>query len=56
LLANQWNRSWGDDGYFLIKRGTNECGIEEGVVAELPLRVKLVKTMGDSSSTQDQFI
>ncbi|KAH0887569.1 hypothetical protein HID58_049998, partial [Brassica napus] len=36
LLANQWNRSWGDDGYFKIKRGTNECGIEHGVVAGLP--------------------
>lgn len=36
LVANQWNRSWGDDGYFMIKRGTNECGIEEDVVAGLP--------------------
>ncbi|KAM0957759.1 hypothetical protein ACFX13_026433 [Malus domestica] len=36
LLANQWNRSWGDDGYFKIRRGTNECGIEEDVVAGLP--------------------
>ncbi|KAF7818055.1 cathepsin B-like protease 2 [Senna tora] len=34
LLANQWNRSWGDDGYFMIRRGTNECGIEEEVVAD----------------------
>lgn len=36
LMANQWNRSWGDDGYFKIRRGTNECGIEEEVVAGLP--------------------
>ncbi|XP_026434974.1 cathepsin B-like protease 2 [Papaver somniferum] len=36
LLANQWNRSWGDDGYFKIRRGTNECGIEEEVVAGMP--------------------
>ncbi|XP_061366207.1 cathepsin B-like protease 2 [Gastrolobium bilobum] len=36
LLANQWNRSWGDDGYFKIRRGTNECGIEEDVTAGLP--------------------
>ncbi|KAI3915047.1 hypothetical protein MKW92_028211 [Papaver armeniacum] len=36
LLANQWNRSWGDDGYFKIRRGTNECGIERGVVAGMP--------------------
>ncbi|GMH20843.1 hypothetical protein Nepgr_022685 [Nepenthes gracilis] len=37
LLANQWNRSWGDDGYFKIKRGTNECGIEDDVIAGLQL-------------------
>ncbi|GAB2298129.1 Cathepsin B-like protease 3 [Dionaea muscipula] len=36
LLANQWNRGWGDDGCFKIKRGTNECGIEDDVVAGLP--------------------
>lgn len=36
LLANQWNRGWGDDGYFKIIRGTNECGIEEEVVAGMP--------------------
>ncbi|MCL7037058.1 hypothetical protein MKW94_020971 [Papaver nudicaule] len=36
LLANQWNRNWGDDGYFKIRRGTNECGIEEEVVAGMP--------------------
>ncbi|XP_019155669.1 PREDICTED: cathepsin B [Ipomoea nil] len=36
LLANQWNRSWGDDGYFQIVRGTNECGIEEDVTAGMP--------------------
>ncbi|OIW11055.1 hypothetical protein TanjilG_22862 [Lupinus angustifolius] len=36
LLANQWNRSWEDDGYFKIKRGTNECGIEDDITAGLP--------------------
>ncbi|EPS69258.1 hypothetical protein M569_05509 [Genlisea aurea] len=36
ILANQWNRSWGDEGYFKILRGVNECGIEEAVVAGLP--------------------
>ena len=36
LLANQWNRGWGDNGYFKIRRGTNECGIEGDVVAGLP--------------------
>ncbi|KAH9624616.1 hypothetical protein KSS87_010319 [Heliosperma pusillum] len=48
LLANQWNRSWGDDGYFMIKRGTNECGIEEDVVAGLPSSRNLVREVGDS--------
>ncbi|KAF9688004.1 hypothetical protein SADUNF_Sadunf02G0152000 [Salix dunnii] len=43
LLANQWNRGWGDDGYFKIKRGTNECGIEEDVVAGLPSTRNLVR-------------
>ncbi|KAL4354777.1 hypothetical protein GQ457_06G035570 [Hibiscus cannabinus] len=33
LLANQWNRGWGDDGYFKIIRGADECGIESDVVA-----------------------
>lgn len=45
LLANQWNRGWGDNGYFKIIRGTNECGIEEDVVAGLPSTKNLVKNV-----------
>lgn len=33
LIANSWNNGWGDNGFFKIKRGTNECGIESEVVA-----------------------
>jgi hypothetical protein len=29
--ANSWNPFWGEDGYFRIRRGHNECGIEDGV-------------------------
>ncbi|KAM0869623.1 hypothetical protein ACQ4PT_040551 [Festuca glaucescens] len=48
LLANQWNRGWGDDGYFKIIRGTNECGIEEDVVAGMP---STKNTAGDHGSS-----
>ncbi|KAE9412819.1 hypothetical protein Angca_010233, partial [Angiostrongylus cantonensis] len=33
LIANSWNTDWGENGYFRIVRGTNECEIEENVVA-----------------------
>lgn len=36
LAANSWNTDWGDQGYFKILRGKNECGIESGVVAGIP--------------------
>ncbi|CAG9824745.1 unnamed protein product [Phaedon cochleariae] len=37
LVANSWNEDWGDKGTFKIRRGTNECGIEEEPIAGLPL-------------------
>mmetsp|Transcript_186 Transcript_186/g.715 ORF Transcript_186/g.715 Transcript_186/m.715 type:complete len:365 (-) Transcript_186:381-1475(-) len=30
-VANSWNPYWGENGYFRIVRGVNECGIEDEV-------------------------
>merc|ERR1739848_523307 len=27
-IKNSWNENWGNNGHFLIARGSNECGIE----------------------------
>merc|ERR1719359_615407 len=35
-VANSWNPYWGEKGYFRIRRGNNEGGIEDGVVASSP--------------------
>jgi len=33
LVANSWNSGWGDNGFFKIAKGVNECGIEDDVCA-----------------------
>lgn len=33
IVANSWNEGWGDNGFFKILRGKDQCGIEDGVVA-----------------------
>lgn len=35
LAANSWNTDWGDDGYFKIIRGRNECEIEEDMAGAI---------------------
>ena len=30
---NSWGSKWGEDGYFRIRRGTNECAIESMALA-----------------------
>jgi cathepsin B len=32
-IKNSWNEEWGDNGHFLIARGSDECGIESSVSA-----------------------
>jgi len=31
-VKNSWNPSWGDNGFFKILRGADECGIESEIV------------------------
>jgi cathepsin B len=33
LIANSWGLRWGDDGIFRMRRGNNECNLEEDVAA-----------------------
>jgi len=33
LVANSWTTKWGRNGYFKIRRGTNECNIENAAIA-----------------------
>ncbi|KAK5967863.1 putative cathepsin b endopeptidase ixodes scapularis cathepsin b endopeptidase [Trichostrongylus colubriformis] len=35
IIANSWHSDWGENGYFRMIRGINNCGIEEHVVAGL---------------------
>jgi len=37
LIANSWTVTWGNQGYFKILRGQNECGIESDPAAGTPL-------------------
>jgi len=36
LIANSWNETWGDQGFFKILRGSNHCGIEDSANAGVP--------------------
>lgn len=33
IVSNSWGRLWGENGYFRILKGNNECQIEDLVIA-----------------------
>ncbi|XP_015371589.1 PREDICTED: cathepsin B-like cysteine proteinase 4 isoform X2 [Diuraphis noxia] len=37
LMVNSWNDQWGDQGLFKIRRGTNECGIDNSTTGGVPM-------------------
>jgi C1A family cysteine protease len=38
LLANSWNENWGEKGFFRMRRGSNECGIESTIWCGTPVK------------------
>ena len=36
LIANSWNETWGEKGFFRLLRGANECGIEGSAATGMP--------------------
>lgn len=36
LMLSSWGTSWGDNGLFKIRKGTNECTVDNSMTAGIP--------------------
>jgi len=39
-IANSWGATWGEQGFFQILRGSDECGIENAIAAGTPGKIQ----------------
>ncbi|KAF7250893.1 Dipeptidyl peptidase 1 [Varanus komodoensis] len=54
IVKNSWGESWGEEGYFRIRRGTDECAIESIAVASIP--IPRLKRMSFNKSIQGKLL